>query len=118
MGKFIAMHDYIGNVTGMMHRISAAAKRYNRKVWVTEWAILDWGHPPPRTAMDAFMTEALPLLDASDDVFRYAWFSARNKPNEMNGGSNLLPYDSASVEPTSTGQIYMHPDRLSVSVVV
>ena len=109
--EYIAMHDYHGNATAMIQRITAAAARYRRKVWLTEFAILDWGKPPPRAAMDAFMREALPLLDASDDVYRYAWFSARNTANPMNGGSNLLPADTLSLEPTSTGAIYANVSR-------
>eukprot|EP00662_Eupelagonemidae_sp_cell21_P027126 gene27126-41979_t len=58
------------------------------------------------THVDAFLRQALPYLDGSDDVFRYAWFTSRNQPNEQNGGSNLLPWDSLSMEPTSTGHIY------------
>ena len=104
--KYMAMHDYHGNATAMMQRIRGVRARYGRQVWVTEWAILHWGSPPPRARMNAFMTEALPMLDASDDVARYAWFSARNTPNEMNGGSNMLPCDSLSMHPTSTGEIY------------
>merc|ERR1719188_2592322 len=52
------------------------------------------------------MTELLPYLDSSEHVFRYAWYAARNAPNEQNGGSNLLPYDNDSLTPTSTGKIY------------
>ena len=48
----------------------------------------------------------LPKLDASASVFRYAWFTSRNPPNTMNGGSNLLPFNSTSTTPTSTGKIY------------
>jgi hypothetical protein len=104
--KYIAMHDYHGNLTRLKRQISGAAKRYGRKVWLTEFAITHWGSPPSREKQDVFLKEALPYLDSSDDVFRYAWFSGRNAPNEQNGGSNLLPYDSDSTKLTSTGQIY------------
>jgi len=105
--KYIAMHDYQGNVTKLKRRVSGAVKQYaGRKVWLTEFAITKWGTPPARDKQDAFMKEALPYLDASADVFRYAWFSARNCPNDQNGGSNLLPCTSNSTTPTSTGSIY------------
>lgn len=104
--KYIAMHDYHGNLTRLKSQISGAAKRYGRKVWLTEFAITKWGAPPNRDKQDAFMKEALPFLESSPDVFRYNWFSARNVPNAQNGGSNLLPSDSDSTKPTSTGAIY------------
>lgn len=101
------MHDYQGNVTKLRRRVSGAVKRYDgRKLWLTEFAITKYGDPPSRDAQDAFMREALPYLDSSDDVYRYAWFTARNAPNKQNGGSNLLPFDSSSTTPTSTGSIY------------
>ena len=93
-------------MTKLQRRVSGAAKRYARPVWLTEFAITHWGEPPSRDKQDAFMKQALEYLDSSDDVFRYAWFSARNGPNEQNGGSNLLPFNSTSTEPTSTGRIY------------
>jgi hypothetical protein len=52
------------------------------------------------------LAKALPFLDGSSDVFRYAWFTARNLPNQMNGGSNLLPADNLGMVPTSTGTVY------------
>lgn len=105
--KYIAMHDYHGNVTGLKRRIEGAFKRYGeRKIWLTEVAITKWGQPPSRAAQDAYMAELLPYLDSSEHVFRYAWFSSRNAPNPQNGGSNLLPFDSDSLTPTSTGKIY------------
>jgi hypothetical protein len=104
--KYIAMHDYHGDVKQLQKRVSGARKRYSgRKLWLTEFAITRWGDAPNREEQDAYMTEVLPYLDGSDDVFRYAWFSTRNAPNNQNGGSNLLDSDgSASV--TSTGRIY------------
>jgi hypothetical protein len=119
--KYIAMHDYHGDVAGLKRKVEGAVKRYGgRKVWLTEVAITDWGAPPARTAQDAYMKELLPYLDSSNDIFRYSWYSARNIPNAQNGGSNLLPSDSKSLTPTSTGQIYARKEskarRLDVLV--
>ena len=104
--KYIAFHDYEGSLSTLSRRIDGLFSRYGRKIWLTEFAILDYGHPPPRSAMDAYMKLALPALDANPKVYRYAWFTSRNVPNRMNGGSNLLPFNSSSLEPTSTGKIY------------
>lgn len=114
--KYIAMHDYHGDVAQLQRRVSGAAALYGRKVWITEIAITKWGTPPSREAQNAFMEVLLPYLDASDDVFRYAWFSARNVHNNQNGGSNLLPTDGSST-PTSTGQIYMSGSDIGTAVV-
>jgi len=117
--KYIAMHDYQGDVAKLQRRLEGASKRYGgRKIWLTEFGHLKYGSPPPRDTQDAYLKEVLPMLDESEAVFRYAWFTARNAPNNMNGGSNLLPYDSTSTVPTSTGKIYMPAERSSTSVLV
>jgi hypothetical protein len=105
--RFIAMHDYEGSVAKLRRRVEGAVKHYGgRKVWITEIAITKYGKPPRRAAQNAFLKQVLPYLDGADEVFRYAWFTSRNRPNEQNGGSNLLPWNSASRVPTSTGRIY------------
>jgi len=103
--KYIGMHDYHGSVAGLQRKIDGAAKLYNRKVWITEIAITKWGSPPSAAAQRAYMQELLPYLDGSENVFRYAWFSARNAPNEQNGGSNLLAVDGSATV-TSVGEVY------------
>jgi len=106
MIKYIAMHDYWGNVSKLERRLSGAVKRYGgRKVWLTEFAITDWRDPPSREMQDAYMKDVLPFLDSNGNVFRYAWFSSRNAPDNQNGGSNLLEADG-SAKLTSTGEIY------------
>ena len=110
--EFIGLHDYTGNATALMRRLNGAQKHYGgRQIWITEFAILGkpWlpgGHTENRSDQNAFMKEVLPLLDASDAVFRYAWFTSRNVPNAQNGGSNLLPNANNGTTPTSTGEIY------------
>lgn len=103
--KYIGMHDYHGSVEGLRRKVDGAAKLYGRKVWITEIAITNWGNPTPRNEQDAFMKELLPYLDNSENIFRYSWYSARNCPNNQNGGSNLLECDGSSAV-TSTGKLY------------
>lgn len=103
--KYIGMHDYHGSVDGLRRKVDGAAKRYGRKVWITEIAITNYGNPTPRSEQDAYLKELLPYLDSSENVFRYSWYSARNCPNNQNGGSNLLACDGSAVV-TSTGKIY------------
>ena len=85
-----AQHDYSGNADGIVARAAALHKKYNRKVWLTEFAV---GSGKDRAANDAFAQKVLPLLDASDAVERYAWFSARNAPAAwVNESSLLVPF--------------------------
>jgi len=115
--KYIGMHDYHGSVEGLKRKVDGAAKLYGRKIWITEIAITQWGKPPSRSEQDAFMKELLPYLETSENVFRYAWFAARNCPNAQDGGSNLLKCDGSDVL-TSTGKIYRDtPDTSSDDVV-
>lgn len=70
--KYMALHDYYGDPDKLMRRVKGVRTRYGgRKIWLTEFAILKYGRPPQRSAMNAFMRQVLPLLDASDDVARY-----------------------------------------------
>jgi hypothetical protein len=102
MIKYIGLHDYQGNITLLMDRVNGAYIRYGKKkIWITEIAILGcpWCQPPTTATRDqqnAYMKKILSVLDTSDAVFRYAWFTSRNTPNIMNSGSNLLPYNSSS----------------------
>lgn len=115
--KFIGMHDYHGSVEGLRRRVDGAHQRYGRKVWLTEIAWTLWGSPPGREMQDAYMKELLPFLDKSESVFRYAWYTARNSPNNQNGGRNLLALDGSAAL-TSTGQIYKDTPDFEEAVVV
>ena len=72
--------SYSGDAKGIVERSNAAFKKYGRKVWLTEFAMTT--HPPSnpvgRSRQDSFMREALPLFDATDSIFRYAWFRRFN----------------------------------------
>lgn len=103
--KYIGMHDYHGSVEGLKRKVDGAAQRYGRKVWITEIAITRWGSPPDMDTQAAYMEKLLPYLDNSENVFRYAWYSARNAPNNQNGGSNLLDSDGSPTV-TKIGKVY------------
>lgn len=65
---------------------------------------------------DAYMAAALPALDASDAVYRYAWYSARNAPIVDVDDGCLLQWNISVPTPTSTGAIYKaHAARWAVS---
>eukprot|EP00756_Hemistasia_phaeocysticola_P064761 Hpha_TRINITY_DN8047_c0_g1::TRINITY_DN8047_c0_g1_i1::g.140215::m.140215 len=105
------VHDYGGSVSKLIKRVNGLKERYGRDVWLTEFAISPWtsGIRPTRAEQDAYMKEVLPALDQNPNVFRYAWYSARDAPppaaqNWTNGA--LLEYNVTLPTPTSTGLIY------------
>ena len=55
---------------------------------------------------DAYMKQVLSALDSSDAVFRYAWYSARDKPMANINSGNLLVWNESTPTLTSTGTIY------------
>ena len=110
--KYLAQHDYSGNPSGIVAKAKAAHKKYGRKIWLTEFAV---GNGAARERNDAFLRNALPLLDGSDSIARYAWFSTRNEPKGWVAQSSLLPpvakgageeEEDPSMTPTTTGEIY------------
>lgn len=97
--EYIGMHDYHGSVDQLRRRVDGAAKRYGRKIWLSEVAWTVWGVNVTREMEDEYMAELLPYLDSSENVFRYTWYSSRAD----NGRSNLIAADNSL---TSTGKIY------------
>ena len=76
----MCLHCYNNDAKSMMRSINAMARDYKRPIWINEFAC-----PPYKNCTSphqmAFMQEALPLLEASPDVYRYAWFVQRdNRP--------------------------------------
>lgn len=108
--KYIAFHDYSGDVSQIIRRAEGLQRRYARQVWITEFAIQKWATPGlqnvTRDIQDKYMKEVLPALDASDAVFRYVWYSARNKPVVNVANGNLLEWNVGTPTLTSTGVIY------------
>eukprot|EP00051_Salpingoeca_urceolata_P003070 m.54987 g.54987 ORF g.54987 m.54987 type:complete len:465 (+) comp12498_c0_seq2:17-1411(+) len=89
--KFFAFHDYSGNPKAIVTKAEAVFKKYNKQSWITEFAV---GSGKDRDINNAFVKKALPLLDASSAVARYAWFSTRNVPASWVNASSLLPFET------------------------
>lgn len=91
--KYVAFHDYGGDADDILRKAKGSAKKYGRPIWLTEFSV---GYAEHRPKQDAFLRKVLPLLEASDDVFRYAWYSTRNAPDvgpdAWVAESALLPY--------------------------
>ena len=87
--QFLAQHDYSGDAKGIVSRAEGAYQKYGRKVWLTEYSV---GNTADRPRNDQFMKDSLPLLQSSDAIERFAWFSARNSPGSgWVNASCLLP---------------------------
>ncbi len=101
---FICVHSYSGaDPQSLIRRMKAIEKRYNRPIWITEFAVGDWkaknvaeNQFSPKDVL-TYMKEVLPLLDRLDCVERYAWFSA--KPNSPSLGTSALFDDDGKLTP-------------------
>lgn len=82
------LHCYTNDAQNMMGSINAMARDYKRPIWVNEFAC-----PPYKNCTSphqmAFMKAALPLLEASPDVYRYAWFVQRDNRPPPKGDDSL-----------------------------
>jgi len=110
--KHVAFHDYVGSAEGIVKRAEGLFERYQRTVWITEFAINKWaaGYAPTREDQDKYMFEVLPMLDASPAVDRYVWYTARDEPGGAGfapgAGGNLLVWNVTKPQLTSTGRVY------------
>lgn len=60
-----------------MNKINVWYESFEKPIWVTEFACSPWGGQSCSAAKhEETMRQFVPYLDASDAVFRYAWFSA------------------------------------------
>jgi hypothetical protein len=106
---FVTVHNYGGlNVDGLMNRLEAVHKEFQRPLWITEFGVGDW---EAKTRADnryqpaeiiKFMEQALPRLDQCEFVERYAWFPA--KPDNAALGPCALFNVDGSLTPV--GQAY------------
>jgi hypothetical protein len=77
---YVAVHAYVcwGSALGSyLDRF----EKFGKPLWLTEFACGD--NAARKDTVEgqlAFMDEAVPLLEARDDVFRYAWFIGRTNP--------------------------------------
>ena len=77
-------------------------KQFNRPIWLTEFACA-YGGDTSVAGQEKYMREAIPILEARTDVFRYSWFSADPIPN-----ARLLNADGS---PNDLGKIYLSLPR-------
>lgn len=81
---FMAVHYYstTGSVREFRDWLIAVYREYERPIWVTEFARIDWNRPSRASyaANAAFAVEAIRMMKTLPFVERYAWFAANPYP--------------------------------------
>jgi hypothetical protein len=106
---FITIHWYGGpSASQLMTHLEKIARLYKRPLWITEFCPADWSAAKNGKNEHAekdvlrFIKDALPRLERSSDVERYAWFSAA--PGNTPTGCSAL-FDANSTI-TKLGEAY------------
>jgi hypothetical protein len=97
---FVCLHWYGGDfnaqnsINYLRNYLQAVYNRYQKPIWLTEYALINWGSGPmyPTYAQQAaFATASVAMLESLSFVERYAWFGL--PPCGVGATENL--YDSA-----------------------
>ena len=109
--NFITVHWYGGDfrtgpaVQELESYLQAIYARYHLPIWVTEFALADYGSATPtfpaQAQEAAFLTAAAKMLDGLTYVQRYAWFAL-----PTSAGSGTTGLFSAGAVPTSVGRAF------------
>ena len=104
---FICVHWYAPpNADSFLKMIDMVWQKYNKPIWVTEFAVSDWfGKAPggyPLYDVVQFMKDACAGLDARPYVERYTWKT--RKTSDVRMGTSAIFNDDGSL--TSLGQVY------------
>ena len=112
---FIALHPYTTNpdVDALENYIIAVYEKYKLPIWITEFALVDFGDWNRFTYEDnaKFMAQAFQMLDDLIFVERYAWFSPAPNGDGLGIKTSFLDPEGNQ---TVVGKAYA--DLLSTSV--
>jgi len=100
---FIATHIYTCNMTELTTFLEAL-KKYNKPVWLTEFACPAAGQPPAFEMN--FMKQALAYLDSQSYIEKYAWFGTRLDPTDGWLGPQVDLLDDSKCALTDLGVFY------------
>lgn len=103
---YIAFHNYESTVGGLTYLVNTM-KKYNRPIWVTEFAYWDTDTEANKIT---YLQNAVSAFENDPDVFRYSWFTGRSTSNpsvSLLGGDGLLKplgaaYITAAYGPQNT----------------
>lgn len=105
---YTAVHAYMDRADAMMTIVNGFAEKYGKKVWLTEFCAWEDRNLTAETQQE-YMIDKLKALETSDNVYRYAWFKARNANKYPY--YNLLYYPNKNIEKgtlTDLGFAYVH----------
>ena len=99
---YIAFHTY-DNTSGSVIGVTGLLKKYNRPVWVTEFANRVIQTADQKTT---FMKEIITSFENDPDIYRYSWFTGRVPADwtDMQEGQLLAP-ESGVLKPIGTEYI-------------
>lgn len=89
---YTAVHAYMRDGNATMSLVNGFAQKYGKKVWLTEFC--QWESYTTAATQMSSMIDKVKQLELSDNVYRYAWFKARN--------ANKYPYYNLLYYPTKT----------------
>ncbi len=105
---FMAVHYYSkdGNVAEFKKWLKAVHAEYNRPIWVTEFAMIDWNRPGAVTHEQnaEFAKSAILMMEKLSFVERHAWFAAN--PYDWNGRIPEVNLVDNNLRPTPVGRAF------------
>lgn len=104
----IAVHCYMASPYAVKSYIGRF-KKYNKPIWFTEFCAWDGLNENIFTpeAQQQYLSDVINYLESDPDIFRYAWFIPRAGGSEDNFPYMFLLKNSASVELTELGNIFV-----------
>ena len=108
---YTAVHAYMDQADAVMSLVNGFAEKYGKKVWLTEFCAWEDANITEET-QQKYMIAKLKALENSDNVYRYAWFKARNANKYPY--YHLLYYPSKTIQKgtlTDLGFAYVHMSR-------
>lgn len=106
---FMTMHSYTSpNAEGFLAKVDFLHEKYERPIWVTEYAVADWAATPSRpsqyTGLETrrFMKATVAGMRARPFVERFAWKT--RAPFDPVMGASALYHTSGRL--TATGRLY------------
>jgi hypothetical protein len=107
---YVALHSYMNSPSAMMGYVENFAKRYNKKVWLTEFC--SWEGQVDSLSQQMSLVQKLNLLEQSDYVFRYSWFKAKGSASSpffrLLINPNIITKQPAVGTLSDTGQLYVN----------
>lgn len=109
---YVVMHMYYDqtDIDGFLETLDLAWKIWKKPIWITEFALANFGNASPwgggvgdPAEAYAFMEKLLPELDKREYVERYAWYPFG--ADDPYGGVSAL-FDYSTGELTKLGELY------------